>query len=86
MLRGDCTQEGPSTKNGVTGESPWGVRGLAGSLWEWTSTAGASPGERWLRGGGWLESTAQGLRTTSALSMSEDAKLSDAGIRCVWGS
>jgi formylglycine-generating enzyme required for sulfatase activity len=85
MLRGDCLLDGPPTHNNLLGQTPEGMLGLAGSLWEWTSTPGDAPGQRRARGGGWLDAAPEDLRTTVRGSLDEDAKLPDVGVRCVWG-
>lgn len=85
MRRGDCLLDGPAPHNLAFGDSPDGLVAMAGSLWEWTSTPGDQPGERRVRGGGWLDASALDLRTTVRGSQPEAAQLPDVGVRCVWG-
>jgi formylglycine-generating enzyme required for sulfatase activity len=86
MLRGDCLLTGPAPHNAALGESPEGAVAMAGSLWEWTSTPGEGPGERRVRGGGWLDPRPEELRTTARSRMREDLLAPDVGVRCVWGT
>jgi formylglycine-generating enzyme required for sulfatase activity len=95
-----CSMDGTSPNNDTRGRSPWGVRALAGSVWEWVEDAyapypegavsdprGPSEGDqRVIRGGGWTSETPAELRATVRAGMSPDEQVSDVGFRCVWGA
>lgn len=88
----------PDPRNLYFDDSPFGVRGLGGSLWEWVEDVfvpGAGPGAgvppdappdapRVQRGGSYLEPEPEGLRAAIRVGVAPDTKLEDVGFRCVW--
>jgi formylglycine-generating enzyme required for sulfatase activity len=102
MQRPPCRIDGVPPMRLVAGESPLGLRGAGGSLWEWTAdgwdpafyasapaTDPSAPATGPIgvqRGGGWTSVDAADLRTTVRQPVPIDQELVDAGLRCVWGS
>ena len=70
-----------------------GLPGLAGNVAEWTADLWhpygepPAPGEtrRILRGGGWMATDPNELRTTVRTPAAPDETAPDVGFRCVWG-
>ena len=87
MHPGPCENTGPLDPNELFGDSPFGVRGMAGNVWEWTSDAYFEDDDslRVQRGGGWSATQPKELRVTVRQPMPPDTKLVDVGVRCVWG-
>jgi formylglycine-generating enzyme required for sulfatase activity len=93
-----CSQEGTVSTGDVRGQSPFGVRGMGGNVWEWTADwygpyaagdvaapTGLTEGSRRVqRGGGWTGVEASEFRAAQRMSMEPDARLNDVGFRCVW--
>ena len=98
MARGTCTKTGVSAYTEVRGPSPFGVMGMGGNLWEWTSDDFTPyPGGDALpdhvngrtlkvqRGGGWTSADPIELRAASRMPVEPDTGMMDVGVRCVWG-
>lgn len=100
MRRTTCATDGTFPNNDTRGRSPWGLRAMAGSVWEWvedrhgpypggpqTDPRGPATGEaRVIRGGGWTSLAPAELRATARAAMAPDEQVSDVGFRCVWGT
>lgn len=84
---GPCRHEGTLDPSELRGRSPFGLIGMAGNVWEWTSdTIAGDDGELRAvqRGGGFAEEDPVDLRTTVRALVPVDTKLPDVGFRCVW--
>jgi formylglycine-generating enzyme required for sulfatase activity len=97
MMKPPCAAPGPVSPSVLVGDSPFGIAGMAGNVWEWIEDAyaadayatGAAPatGERRVqRGGGWTSEDPTDLRASTRMAMAPDQKMNDVGARCVWGS
>lgn len=102
MLRESCEILGVTVGSLLVGESPYGLVGASGNLWEWvsdwyaedayqggpaTDPHGPETGERRVqRGGGWTSTDPVELRVAARGSAPPGTKLNDVGVRCVWGA
>jgi formylglycine-generating enzyme required for sulfatase activity len=94
MMKPPCRAPGPVSPSVLAGDSPFGMAGMAGNVWEWVEDAyvpasgAAASGEprRVQRGGGWTSEEASELRAATRMSMAPEQKMNDVGARCVWGS
>jgi hypothetical protein len=86
-----CWSDGdPGARRGGTcpvgafaqGDSPSGIRDLAGNVWEWTATSRWSPVGRVIRGGGWADTSASSVAAASALEPEVRRRAADLGFRC----
>jgi formylglycine-generating enzyme required for sulfatase activity len=64
-----------------TGNTPWGIKDMAGSIAEWTQEQ--PTGQAQLRGGSWQSRMPMFLRTSYRQLESDDFQDSTTGIRCV---
>ncbi len=86
---GPCQHAGTLLPLDLVGASPFGLLGMAGNLWEWTSDAWAGPDGapsalKVQRGGGYADKDPGDLRTTVRVGVAPDARLPDVGARCAW--
>lgn len=86
MVRDACALHDVPSANRFVGESPFGMVGMAGGVWEWVTGETARAGMAPVRGGSWLEDDPQMLQVTSRLELPVDSRLPDVGVRCVWGT
>jgi formylglycine-generating enzyme required for sulfatase activity len=78
-----CPYEGTRPVGDQIAESPFGVRGLAGGLWEWTTTPYASDGSSWVqKGGGWSSEDMMDRRAAFRGGLAPKTRLADVGFRC----
>ncbi|MFP6654638.1 MAG: bifunctional serine/threonine-protein kinase/formylglycine-generating enzyme family protein [Myxococcota bacterium] len=64
------------------GATPEGILDLAGSVWEWTSTPGASGERRVFKGGSWAERNPSYLRSAAFSEDDPDYSSISLGFRC----
>ena len=85
-----CESTGTSILRDLRGDSPYGMKGMAGNVAEWVADdwapygGEAVPGLKVLRGGGWLEDDPMRLRTTARQPADPTQRLPDVGFRCAW--
>jgi iron(II)-dependent oxidoreductase len=93
-----CAFDGVVESGNLRGESPFGVQGMGGNVWEWVADAydpeayahrdpvdprGPATGERRVqRGGGWTSADPLELRAAARGALDPDQKLPDVGVRC----
>ena len=69
------------------GDSPQGVKDLAGNVWEWTSSCeNASCQRRVYRGGGWFNDDAEFILATSRYRGEPSNRIYGVGFRCARGA
>lgn len=78
----DCALDGTVGAGQLRGRSPYGLLGMAGNVWEWTSSP-YGDGARAIRGGGWTAETPEELRVTVRGGALPELALPDLGFRCV---
>jgi formylglycine-generating enzyme required for sulfatase activity len=98
MATGPCRHDGTLVPGDLRGDSPYGVTGLAGNVWEWVADGyGPYPSApqvdprgptdaptRVQRGGGWVDEDPWELRSAARVAMPPDSRMVDVGFRCVW--
>ena len=78
-----CPYEGTRPVGDQISESPFGVRGLAGGLWEWTTTHYAADGSSTVqKGGGWSSDDMMERRAAFRGGLAPETRLADVGFRC----
>lgn len=78
-----CPHDGTRPVGDQIADSPFGVRGLAGGLWEWTETPyGADGGSRVQKGGGWDSDDMMERRAAFRGGLPPEMRLADVGFRC----
>jgi formylglycine-generating enzyme required for sulfatase activity len=78
-----CPHDGTRPVGDQTADSPFGVRGLAGGVWEWTQTAyGADGSTRVQKGGGWDSDDMMERRAAFRGGLPPETRLADVGFRC----
>jgi formylglycine-generating enzyme required for sulfatase activity len=77
-----CAYDAPARAADLVDDTPEGVRGLAGNLWEWTADADGDG--RVQKGGSWLAEDVWAWRGASRTVLPPSARLPDVGFRCAF--